>query len=375
MRATRRWNWPGKARHFVARRLKPQSWSNWFSSIRPVVTSWTNFTSAWAAEKIVVATEDRIRLFAEASDDFNRCIWTRPSPPRPPNRGRIAHGLLSASFGSAVVGTILPGAGSIYISQTLAFHQPVRIGRRRAHRHHGDRGRGRKRTGQAELRGLRGRDHDHGRRRRGPRSAPAQTVPALMQVVRDWRDLPDAAKGRRRRRRGLRRGASGPPGRDRRWRRRRPTRLGAPLGVVSFDPHPRRWFQKDAAPFRLMTADQMAQALAPLGVDVLYLLPFDAEMAGHERRRVRRTGPGAGPGHSPCRRRFRLHLRQGAVRLARGLARLWRTAGLRRFDGAASGRRRWAETVVQRRARGAEGRGHGPRRPPSWAAPSPSRAR
>ena len=42
-------------------------------------------------------------------------------------RGRIAHGLLSASFGSAVVGTILPGAGSIYISQTLAFHQPVRI--------------------------------------------------------------------------------------------------------------------------------------------------------------------------------------------------------------------------------------------------------
>ncbi|MNS98450.1 (R)-specific enoyl-CoA hydratase [compost metagenome] len=43
-------------------------------------------------------------------------------------RGRIAHGLLSAAFGSAVVGTILPGAGSIYISQTLSFHFPVRIG-------------------------------------------------------------------------------------------------------------------------------------------------------------------------------------------------------------------------------------------------------
>jgi hypothetical protein len=43
-------------------------------------------------------------------------------------RGRIAHGLLSASFGSAVVGTILPGAGAIYLSQTLAFHRPVRIG-------------------------------------------------------------------------------------------------------------------------------------------------------------------------------------------------------------------------------------------------------
>jgi acyl dehydratase len=43
-------------------------------------------------------------------------------------RGRIAHGLLTASFGSAVVGTILPGAGAIYLSQTLGFHMPVRIG-------------------------------------------------------------------------------------------------------------------------------------------------------------------------------------------------------------------------------------------------------
>lgn len=57
-------------------------------------------------------------------------------------------------------------------------------------------------------------------------------------------------------------------------------RIGAPLGVVTFDPHPRRLFQPDAAPFRLMTPDQMARALAPLGVDRLYLIPFDAEMAG-----------------------------------------------------------------------------------------------
>ncbi|MNH77301.1 Riboflavin biosynthesis protein RibF [compost metagenome] len=57
-------------------------------------------------------------------------------------------------------------------------------------------------------------------------------------------------------------------------------RLGVPLAVVSFDPHPRRLFQPEAAPFRLMTANQMARALAPLGVDRLYLIPFDAEMAG-----------------------------------------------------------------------------------------------
>ena len=80
-----------------------------------------------AAEKIVVATEDRIRLFAEASDDFNPVHLDEAFAAKTAYRGRIAHGLLSASFGSAVVGTILPGAGSIYISQTLDLHQPVRI--------------------------------------------------------------------------------------------------------------------------------------------------------------------------------------------------------------------------------------------------------
>jgi riboflavin kinase/FMN adenylyltransferase len=58
--------------------------------------------------------------------------------------------------------------------------------------------------------------------------------------------------------------------------------LGSPLAVVSFDPHPRRWFQPDAAPFRLMSAGQMARALEPLGVDRLYLLPFDGRDGGHD---------------------------------------------------------------------------------------------
>ena len=55
--------------------------------------------------------------------------------------------------------------------------------------------------------------------------------------------------------------------------------LSAPLGVISFDPHPRRYFQPDAPPFRLMTVDQQARALDDLGVDFLYILPFEAEMA------------------------------------------------------------------------------------------------
>ena len=56
--------------------------------------------------------------------------------------------------------------------------------------------------------------------------------------------------------------------------------LGAPLAVISFEPHPRRFFQPDAPPFRLMTLDQQARALDDLGVDIFYVLPFDAEMAG-----------------------------------------------------------------------------------------------
>ncbi len=81
-----------------------------------------------AAQKEVLVTEDRIGQFAEASDDFNPVHMDEAFAAKTAYRGRIAHGLLSASFGSAVVGTILPGAGAIYLSQTLAFHKPVRIG-------------------------------------------------------------------------------------------------------------------------------------------------------------------------------------------------------------------------------------------------------
>lgn len=80
------------------------------------------------AEKIVPVTQERIQLFADASDDYNPVHLDEAFASKTAYRGRIAHGLLSASFGSAVVGTVLPGAGSIYISQSLAFHYPVRIG-------------------------------------------------------------------------------------------------------------------------------------------------------------------------------------------------------------------------------------------------------
>jgi 3-hydroxybutyryl-CoA dehydratase len=43
-------------------------------------------------------------------------------------KGRIAHGMLGAGYISAVIGTKLPGFGCVYVSQSLAFKRPVRIG-------------------------------------------------------------------------------------------------------------------------------------------------------------------------------------------------------------------------------------------------------
>ena len=99
-----------------------------------------------------------------------------------------------------------------------------------------------------------------------------------IQVIRGWRDLPDGQHGA-----AVAIGAFDGVHRGHQAvianAREAADAMGAPLGVVSFDPHPRRWFQPDAAPFRLMTADQMAAALEPLGVERLHLLPFDGEMA------------------------------------------------------------------------------------------------
>ncbi|MCC7321113.1 MAG: bifunctional riboflavin kinase/FAD synthetase [Rubellimicrobium sp.] len=55
--------------------------------------------------------------------------------------------------------------------------------------------------------------------------------------------------------------------------------LGAPLGVLTFEPHPRQYFRPDAAPFRLMDAAARASELARLGVERLYELPFNAALA------------------------------------------------------------------------------------------------
>ncbi|PKP66881.1 MAG: bifunctional riboflavin kinase/FMN adenylyltransferase, partial [Alphaproteobacteria bacterium HGW-Alphaproteobacteria-8] len=59
----------------------------------------------------------------------------------------------------------------------------------------------------------------------------------------------------------------------------RAARPDAPLGVVTFDPHPRRHFAPDAPPFELMDFDTKARRLELLGVEILFALRFDAALA------------------------------------------------------------------------------------------------
>lgn len=54
----------------------------------------------------------------------------------------------------------------------------------------------------------------------------------------------------------------------------------APLGVLTFEPHPREYFAPDTPPFRLMRGNARAHRLAKLGVEKLYELPFNAALAG-----------------------------------------------------------------------------------------------
>ena len=66
--------------------------------------------------------------FAEITGDRNPIHLSEHFAARTPFGTRIAHGLYTAGLISAVLGTRLPGPGAVYLSQTLNFRAPVRIG-------------------------------------------------------------------------------------------------------------------------------------------------------------------------------------------------------------------------------------------------------
>ena len=73
-------------------------------------------------------TEADIILFAGISTDVNPAHLDEEYAKTTMFGGRIAHGMLSAGFISAVLANHLPGPGTIYLSQTLKFKAPVRPG-------------------------------------------------------------------------------------------------------------------------------------------------------------------------------------------------------------------------------------------------------
>jgi len=73
-------------------------------------------------------TDADVVLFAGISGDVNPVHLDQEFAKNTMFRGRIAHGLLTASLISTVLGTKLPGPGCIYVRQNLRFKAPVRIG-------------------------------------------------------------------------------------------------------------------------------------------------------------------------------------------------------------------------------------------------------
>jgi len=87
-----------------------------------------DLTPGVTAEMSRTITESDVMLFAGVTGDFNPVHVDAEAAARSRFGGRIAHGMLSAGLISAVLGMKLPGPGSIYLSQSLKFTRPVRIG-------------------------------------------------------------------------------------------------------------------------------------------------------------------------------------------------------------------------------------------------------
>lgn len=102
----------------------------------------------------------------------------------------------------------------------------------------------------------------------------------------------------------------------------------APLGVVTFEPHPREYFQP-GQPFRLMNAEARANQLAALGVQHLYELPFDSGLASLSPQAFVTTvlAQGLGLSHVVVGADFRFG--KGRIGTAADLQQLGNTAGFR----------------------------------------------
>jgi 3-hydroxybutyryl-CoA dehydratase len=73
-------------------------------------------------------TEQDVADFARVSGDYNPLHMDEAYARTTPFGGRIAHGALTASYISAILGNELPGPGAIFTEMNMSFKRPVRIG-------------------------------------------------------------------------------------------------------------------------------------------------------------------------------------------------------------------------------------------------------
>ena len=79
------------------------------------------------ASREFLVTSAVVEAFAELSGDNNAIHLDEAYALTTPFKGRVAHGMLTGAFISAVLGGQMPGSGAVYLSQTLSFRRPVRI--------------------------------------------------------------------------------------------------------------------------------------------------------------------------------------------------------------------------------------------------------
>ena len=81
-----------------------------------------------SAELTRTVDEKAIQGFADVSGDYNPVHLDEAFAATTPFKTRIAHGMLSAAYISALIAGKLPGPGAIYLGQSLSFKRPVKIG-------------------------------------------------------------------------------------------------------------------------------------------------------------------------------------------------------------------------------------------------------
>lgn len=81
-----------------------------------------------SAERSRTVGEADVLRYAELTGDFNPVHVDEAAAAKSRFGTRIAHGMLSAGYVSAVLGMDLPGPGAIYLSQQLRFTRPVKLG-------------------------------------------------------------------------------------------------------------------------------------------------------------------------------------------------------------------------------------------------------